>query len=71
MGAAYDALVEDCTKEQLAEMVLDLMHEKLALIHAHMKKEQDWEREKGEIAEVHDVRVAELQGAPCDTGGAR
>ena len=31
MGVAYDALVEDCTKEQLAEMVLDLMHEKLAL----------------------------------------
>jgi hypothetical protein len=27
-GAAYNAMVEECTKEQLAEMVLDLMHGK-------------------------------------------
>jgi hypothetical protein len=58
MGAAYDALVEDCTKEQLAEMVLDLMHEKQELIRTHTKKERDWERERCEIAEVHDARVA-------------
>lgn len=41
MGAAYDALVEDCSKEQLAGLLLDLMHEKRDLILAHTRKERD------------------------------
>jgi hypothetical protein len=60
MGAAYDALVEDCTKEQLADLVLALMHEKRELILTHAKKKRDWEREKYEMAEVHEARVTEL-----------
>ena len=35
VGAAYNAMVRECTKEQLAEMVLDLMHEKRDMAKAH------------------------------------
>ena len=35
VSAAYNAMVEECTKGQLAEMVLDLMHEKREMAKAH------------------------------------